>query len=91
MFMIVHTPLVHTPLLCYCTHPNRYVSAARSVPSPSPVFCEVGFNAGHSAAILLTAREEAILYEFDLFDRPYSRQSQQIFGHLYKNRSGGDR
>ncbi|GAX78265.1 hypothetical protein CEUSTIGMA_g5707.t1 [Chlamydomonas eustigma] len=65
---------------------TRYVSAARSIPSPSPVFCEVGFNAGHSAAILLTAREEAILYEFDLFDRPYSRQSQQIFGHLYKNR-----
>ena len=41
----------------------------------SGVACEVGFNAGHSAAVLLEGTEVRQLHEFDLMTQPYSNAS----------------
>ena len=41
----------------------------------SGVACEVGFNAGHSAAVLLEGTGVRHLHEFDLMTQPYSNAS----------------
>jgi hypothetical protein len=51
----------------------RYYGLAASVGASSQgnaTICEVGFNAGHSAALMLTAAPQANVVVFDIFNHP---------------------
>mmetsp|Transcript_3649 Transcript_3649/g.7982 ORF Transcript_3649/g.7982 Transcript_3649/m.7982 type:complete len:259 (+) Transcript_3649:81-857(+) len=48
--------------------------------------CEVGFNAGHSAAIFLNANPEAVVYSFDIAQFPYTRGNLQLMEELFPGR-----
>ena len=47
---------------------------------------QIGFNAGHSAAVFLASNPDANLFVFDLFELPYSKRSRELFRQLYKDR-----
>jgi hypothetical protein len=53
---------------------SRYYALASSLAASSlgnnTTICEIGYNAGHSAAVMLTAAPHAQLYVFDIFDHP---------------------
>eukprot|EP00930_Biecheleria_cincta_P002341 TRINITY_DN103350_c0_g1_i1.p1 TRINITY_DN103350_c0_g1~~TRINITY_DN103350_c0_g1_i1.p1 ORF type:complete len:278 (+),score=35.33 TRINITY_DN103350_c0_g1_i1:119-952(+) len=48
--------------------------------------CEVGFNAGHSAAIYLNANPEAKLHSFDIGQFPYTRGNSKLMKELFPDR-----
>eukprot|EP00931_Biecheleriopsis_adriatica_P103106 TRINITY_DN77995_c0_g1_i1.p1 TRINITY_DN77995_c0_g1~~TRINITY_DN77995_c0_g1_i1.p1 ORF type:complete len:278 (-),score=31.82 TRINITY_DN77995_c0_g1_i1:62-895(-) len=48
--------------------------------------CEVGFNAGHSAAIYLNANPEAKLHSFDIGQFPYTRGNSKLMKELFNDR-----
>lgn len=48
--------------------------------------CEIGFNAGHSAALWLNANPEAKLYAFDIGQFPYTRGNAQLMKKLFPDR-----
>ena len=50
------------------------------------VACEVGFNAGHSAAVLLDSSKIRLLHEFDIMVQPYSNASCEHFERRYGGR-----
>ncbi len=61
--------------------------AAASGPADNvSAICEIGFNAGHSAAVLLAANANATLYSFDLFWYPYSKRSRDLVAQLFPQR-----
>ena len=47
--------------------------------------CEIGFNAGHSAAMLLSANNASI-HDFDLMSNPWSKHSVGAFRALHPGR-----
>jgi predicted O-methyltransferase YrrM len=50
------------------------------------VMCEIGFNAGHSAAVLLEAKPSNLLFEFDLQNLNYSSPMEAMFKSMYGSR-----
>ena len=50
------------------------------------VACEVGFNAGHSAAVILEGSGIRLLHEFDIMVQPYSNASCDHFERRYTHR-----
>jgi hypothetical protein len=48
--------------------------------------CEVGFNAGHSATVLLSARQETMLFVFDISNLPYSAAHVKLLKRLFGER-----
>jgi len=48
--------------------------------------CEIGFNAGHSAAAILLAREEVSLRSFDLGQYQHVRRAGETIGALFPRR-----
>ncbi|GAX81192.1 hypothetical protein CEUSTIGMA_g8625.t1 [Chlamydomonas eustigma] len=62
----------------------RY-SAVASSPNVKTI-CEIGFNAGHSSIVLLTANPLAKLYSFDLFSFPFSARCRWLLQKLFPNR-----
>merc|ERR1712037_761980 len=48
--------------------------------------CEVGFNAGHSAAVFLNANPEAAVYSFDIGPFPYTRGNAELMEQLFDDR-----
>ena len=48
--------------------------------------CEIGFNAGHSAILLLETMPNATLYSFDLGNTTYSDRNSKILSGIYKDR-----
>lgn len=48
--------------------------------------CEVGFNAGHSAAVFLNANPEAVLHAFDIGQFPYTRGNSDLMKELFGER-----
>merc|ERR1719215_2476005 len=48
--------------------------------------CEVGFNAGHSAAVFLNANPEANMYSFDIGQFPYTRGNAALMKELFPER-----
>ena len=50
------------------------------------VACEVGFNAGHSAAVILEGSGIRLLHEFDIMVQPYSNASCDHFERRYAHR-----
>ena len=50
------------------------------------VACEVGFNAGHSAAVMLEGSGIRLLHEFDIMVQPYSNASCHHFERRYSHR-----
>ena len=48
--------------------------------------CEIGFNAGHSAAAILLAREEVSLLSFDLGEYQHVRRAGETMGALFPRR-----
>merc|ERR1719382_2153061 len=48
--------------------------------------CEVGFNAGHSAAVFLNANPEANMYSFDIGQFPYTRGNAALMKDLFPDR-----
>jgi predicted O-methyltransferase YrrM len=48
--------------------------------------CEVGFNAGHSAAVFLNANPEADMYSFDIGQFPYTRGNAALMKDLFPDR-----
>eukprot|EP00747_Dinoflagellata_sp_TGD_P165540 gnl/TRDRNA2_/TRDRNA2_186932_c0_seq1.p1 gnl/TRDRNA2_/TRDRNA2_186932_c0~~gnl/TRDRNA2_/TRDRNA2_186932_c0_seq1.p1 ORF type:complete len:283 (-),score=55.79 gnl/TRDRNA2_/TRDRNA2_186932_c0_seq1:129-977(-) len=63
---------------------SMYFNTARG-PSVSTI-CEVGFNAGHSAAIFLNANPEAKLYSFDLGQFKYTLGNIQLMKDFFADR-----
>jgi hypothetical protein len=50
------------------------------------VICEVGFNAGHSAAVFLEAKPTNVVFEFDLQNLKYSDPMELYFKERYGER-----
>lgn len=50
------------------------------------IICEIGFNAGHSAAVFLSAKPDNVLVEFDVQTLPYSRPMEDWFKRNYGQR-----
>ena len=50
------------------------------------VICEIGFNAGHSALVWLSANPEARLISFDLGEHTYTRQMADFIRREFPNR-----
>ena len=50
------------------------------------IACEVGFNAGHSAAVILEGSGIRLLHEFDIMTQPYSNASCDHFERHYAHR-----
>lgn len=48
--------------------------------------CEVGFNAGHSAAIYLNANPQAKVYSFDIGQFSYTRGNAELMKSLFPDR-----
>lgn len=48
--------------------------------------CEVGFHAGHSAAIMLNASPKARVISFDILQYPYSRNNAAMLKDLFGDR-----
>eukprot|EP00932_Pfiesteria_piscicida_P008897 SRR837773.195.p2 GENE.SRR837773.195~~SRR837773.195.p2 ORF type:complete len:284 (-),score=104.04 SRR837773.195:42-851(-) len=48
--------------------------------------CEIGFNAGHSAAVFLNANPEARMISFDIGQFPYTRGNSQLMKDLFPER-----
>lgn len=48
--------------------------------------CEIGFNAGHSASVFLTANPSATYYAFDMAVLAYSSMSMALFRATYQHR-----
>jgi len=48
--------------------------------------CEVGFNAGHSAAVFMNANPEAHMYSFDIGQFPYTRGNAVLMKELFPDR-----
>lgn len=48
--------------------------------------CEVGFNAGHSAAVFLNANPQATVHSFDIGQFPYTRGNVRLMKELFDNR-----
>jgi len=48
--------------------------------------CEVGFNAGHSAAVFLNANPDARMISFDIGQFPYTRGNAQLMKELFGER-----
>ena len=60
---------------------------------PIRTVCEVGFNAGHSAALWLENTAVEHLHSFDVLDHPYSKAQVELVSRLYPGRftmHGGD-
>lgn len=54
--------------------------------SASPVICELGFNAGHSALLMLEALPKASLVSFDLGDQDWADANQKLLTFMYAPR-----
>ncbi len=50
------------------------------------VMCEVGFNAGHSSAVMLSAQPGTMLVSFDLQELPYSQRMPAVMKAVYGDR-----
>jgi len=48
--------------------------------------CEVGFNAGHSAAVFLNANPDATMYSFDIGQFPYTISNAGLMKQLFADR-----
>merc|ERR1740138_996984 len=48
--------------------------------------CEIGFNAGHSAALFMNANPEANLYSFDIAQFKYTLGNIQLMKELFPDR-----
>lgn len=48
--------------------------------------CEVGFNAGHSAAVFLNANPQANMYSFDIGQFPYTRGNSKLMKEIFPTR-----
>jgi len=48
--------------------------------------CDVGFNAGHSAAVFLNANPQADVYSFDLGQFPYTLSNARLMSELFPER-----
>ena len=69
--------------------PKEVVSLAEIVSHvavKSPLVCEIGFNAGHSALLWLRQRASARLVVFDLFGLPHSLASLAFVRGVYPGR-----
>jgi hypothetical protein len=60
--------------LSYADHP-RYET-----------LCEVGFNAGHSATVLLSASSKSTLHVFDIADLPFASAQAKLMKRAYGER-----
>lgn len=54
-----------------------------------PTICEVGFNAGLSALLLLESVPNAIVLSFDLGDLPWAREAEKLLRKAYGARFAG--
>ena len=60
-------------------------AAAAALPGINTI-CEVGFNAGHSAAVFLTANPHATFYAFDLMEYPYAERMVKYMKRIFGDR-----
>lgn len=63
---------------------DQYIQFAQSLQAQQ-VFCETGFNAGHSALVFL-AHSQAQVYEFDLGVHAYGKAAQVFLENKYPGR-----
>jgi hypothetical protein len=63
----------------------REYAAAALLPHVKTV-CEIGFNAGHSAAVFLTANENSKYIVFDIGDLPWSQGQIEYIDELFPGR-----
>jgi len=54
--------------------------------SPGRLYCEIGFNAGHSAAALLAAYPQTSLLSFDLAEHSYVDAAERYVAQLFPGR-----
>ena len=59
--------------------PRVYLAIASMGPDCVRTICEIGFNAGHSAAMWLFAAPTAHVYMFDLWYRPQANEAGQRY------------
>jgi hypothetical protein len=64
----------------------RDYAAAALLPGVRTI-CEVGFNAGHSAAVFLLANTQARYIVFDMQDLPWSHQTYQYISEMFPGRT----
>jgi len=62
---------------------SKLCQAAAAKPSNVHTICEVGFNAGLSAMLLLEAAPDANVISFDLGDQPWSRVASNLLLRAY--------
>lgn len=53
---------------------------------PNATICQLGFRAGHSSALLLSASRNGTLYIFDQMELPYSIRQLSILGRMFNPR-----
>ena len=68
-------------------HPEQATYYARVASTPAiRTVCEVGFNAGHSTAIWLTANPRARVYSFDSGEVDYTPRCMRAMGEAFAGR-----
>mmetsp|Transcript_10784 Transcript_10784/g.16399 ORF Transcript_10784/g.16399 Transcript_10784/m.16399 type:complete len:439 (-) Transcript_10784:26-1342(-) len=66
--------------------PVQLVDMLRTIDSiNASTYCEIGFNAGHSAAAILTARPHMKVYSFDIVEHAYTLPAAEFLKDIYGN------